>query len=42
MLGPTKKGPAGKAFLRQAHTDIPAVVEVMRQYWMPIRYRSDA
>jgi uncharacterized protein len=24
--------------LRDAHTDIPAVVEAMRQYWMPIRY----
>ncbi|MBT1517527.1 UPF0149 family protein [Bradyrhizobium sp. SRL28] len=25
-------------FLRNAHTDIPAAVEAMRQYWMPIRY----
>ena len=25
-------------FLRNAHADIPAVVEAMRQYWMPIRY----
>ena len=32
------KGPETKEFLRDAHTDIPAVVEAMRQYWMPIRY----
>ncbi|XSC42345.1 UPF0149 family protein [Bradyrhizobium sp. RDT10] len=25
-------------FLRNAHTNIPAAVEAMRQYWMPIRY----
>jgi uncharacterized protein len=25
-------------FLRNAHADIPAAVEAMRQYWMPIRY----
>ena len=30
--------PETKEFLRNAHTDIPAVVEAMRQYWMPIRY----
>ena len=39
LLGPTRKGREGKAFLRNAHADIPAVVEAMRQYWMPIRYR---
>ena len=38
LLGPTRKGPETKEFLRNAHTDIPAVVEAMRQYWMPIRY----
>jgi len=42
LLGPTRKGPDGKAFMRNAYTDIPAVVEAMRQYWMPIRYRRDA
>jgi uncharacterized protein len=42
LLGPTRKGPEGKAFMRKAYTDIPAVVEAMRQYWMPIRYRRDA
>ena len=38
LLGPTGKGPKTEDFLRDAHTDIPAVVEAMRQYWMPIRY----
>jgi uncharacterized protein len=38
LLGPARKGPETKEFLRNAHTDIPAVVEAMRQYWMPIRY----
>ncbi len=38
VLGPTRKGPKTQEFLRDAHTDIPAVVEAMRQYWMPIRY----
>ena len=27
-----------REFLRNAHSDIPAVVEAMRQYWMPTRY----
>ena len=38
LLGPTRKDPKTEAFLRDAHTDIPALVEAMRQYWMPIRY----
>jgi uncharacterized protein len=42
LLGPARKGPEGKAFLRKAYADIPAVVEALRQYWMPIRYRRDA
>ena len=41
LLGPTRKGPESKAFLRKKYTDIPTVVEAMRQYWMPIRYRRD-
>jgi len=41
LLGPTRKEPESKAFQRKAYTDIPAVVEVIRQYWMPIRYRRD-
>jgi len=39
LLGPTRKGPESKAFLRKKYTDIPTVVEAMRQHWMPIRYR---
>jgi uncharacterized protein len=38
LLGPARKGRDTEEFLRNAHTDIPAVVEAMRQYWMPIRY----
>jgi uncharacterized protein len=38
VLGPPRSGRANSDFLRNAHTDIPAVVEAMRQYWMPIRY----
>jgi uncharacterized protein len=29
---------ATEQFLHNAHSDIPAAVEAMRQYWMPIRY----
>jgi uncharacterized protein len=42
LLGPTTKGKEGKEFLRSAHTDIPAVVEQLRQLWMPTRYRRPA
>ena len=38
LLGPTRKDPKTEAFLRDAHTNIPAIVEAMHQYWMPIRY----
>ncbi len=38
LLGPARRGNATRDFLRTAHDDIPAVVEAMRQYWMPIRY----
>jgi uncharacterized protein len=42
LLGPARKGRETNEFLRNAHTDIPAVVEAMRQYWMPTRYhRAD-
>jgi len=33
-----KKGPQDRRISARRHTDIPAVVEAMRQYWMPIRY----
>jgi uncharacterized protein len=38
LLGPTSKARQTEQFLRNAHSDIPAAVEAMRQYWMPIRY----
>jgi hypothetical protein len=38
LLGWARKGRETEEFLRNAHTDIPAVVEAMRQYWMPTRY----
>ena len=38
LLGPTRRGRETREFLRNAHGDIPAVVEAMRQYWMPTRY----
>jgi len=37
-----RKRPKGKAFPRKAYTDIPAVVDAMRQYWMPIRFHQDS
>ncbi len=38
LLGPPRRGRETADFLRNAHFDIPAAVEAMRQYWMPIRY----
>jgi len=38
LLGPPRRGRETREFLRNAHSDIPAVVEAMRQYWMPTRY----
>ncbi|WGR72997.1 MULTISPECIES: UPF0149 family protein [unclassified Bradyrhizobium] len=38
LLGPPTSGRETRGFLRNAHADIPAAVEAMRQYWMPIRY----
>jgi uncharacterized protein len=38
LLGPTRKSRTTKEFLRNAHADIPVVVEAMRQYWMRTRY----
>jgi uncharacterized protein len=38
LLGSARKGREAGELLRNAHTDIPAVVEAMRQYWMPTRY----
>lgn len=38
LLGPLPSGRETRGFLRNAHTDIPAAVEAVRQYWMPMRY----
>jgi len=38
LLGPPRRGRETGDFLRNAYADIPAAVEAMRQYWMPIRY----
>ena len=40
MLGPPKQGPDTEQFRRTAYRDIPAVVEEMRQYWMPTRFKT--
>lgn len=38
LLGPARRGRETRQFQRTAHKDIPAVVEAMRQFWMPTRY----
>lgn len=38
LLGPPPSGRETEHFLRNVHLDIPATVEALRQYWMPIRY----
>jgi uncharacterized protein len=38
MLGLSRSSRDIAHFLRNAHADIPAAVEAMRQYWMHIRY----
>ena len=38
LLGPPRRGRETGDFLRNAYADIPAAVEAMRQYWVPIRY----
>jgi uncharacterized protein len=40
MLGPPRKGQETEQFARIAYKDIPAVVEEMRQYWMPTRFKT--
>jgi uncharacterized protein len=40
MLGPPKQGADTDQFRRTAYKDIPAVVEEMRQYWMPTRFKT--
>ena len=38
LLGSPRSGRETGHFLRHAYLDIPAAVEAVRQYWMPIRY----
>jgi hypothetical protein len=38
--GPVRPGPEGQPFLRTAYRDIPLVVPVIREFWMPDRARS--
>src|ERR1700682_2917049 len=40
MLAPPRQGPDTDQFRRTAYKDIPAVVEEMRQYWMPTRFKT--
>ena len=42
MLGPPKQGADTDQFRRTAYKDIPAVVEEMRQYWMPTRFNTQS
>jgi uncharacterized protein len=42
MLGPLRQGTETEQSLLTAHKDIPAAVEAMRQYWMPIRFKTRA
>jgi hypothetical protein len=39
LLGSIAKGPMLRALRRNAPDAIPAAVEALRQYWMPMRYR---
>ncbi|OAF14072.1 hypothetical protein AYJ54_43040 [Bradyrhizobium centrolobii] len=38
MLGSLRSGRETRGILRNADIDIPAAVEAMRQYWIPICY----
>ncbi len=40
LLGPPRNGCETEDFLRNACLDIPAAVEALRQYWMPIPLRT--
>jgi yecA family protein len=42
VLGPRLRGPDMPFFAREAWRDIPAVVEAMRQFWMPTRFTNGA
>jgi hypothetical protein len=38
--GPVRPGPESKEFLRTAYHDIPLVIPVIREFWMPDRALS--
>ncbi|GLR92175.1 UPF0149 family protein [Bradyrhizobium iriomotense] len=38
LRGPPRSGRETGHFLRNTYLDIPAAVEALRQYWMPLRY----
>jgi uncharacterized protein len=40
LLDPPRMGPETEQFRRTAYKDIPVVVEAMRQYWMPTRFKE--
>jgi uncharacterized protein len=40
MLGPPREGPETEAFLRSAYHDIPPVIPVIKDFWMPQRLRD--
>ncbi len=42
VLAPQRRGPGTQSFTRDVWRDIPAVVEAMRQFWMPSRYQRKA
>jgi uncharacterized protein len=39
VLDEQRRGPGTPSFAQQAWRDIPAVVEAMRQFWMPTRFK---
>ncbi len=41
-LPPAMRGPGTPPFEPNAWRDIPATVEALRQFWMPIRFKRDA
>ncbi len=40
LLNPPTKSPQTELFRPTAYKDIPAAVEAMRQYWMPMRFKT--
>jgi len=40
MLGPLREGPEIEKFLHTAYHDIPLVIPVIRDFWMPQRLKQ--